>query len=66
MTFSKCPRCKKYSLKEVNESEVIGVTQCVKGNKAIMNRRQYGVKCLLCNYNITKTMIVDSNGHRIA
>jgi hypothetical protein len=54
-------------LKEVNEREVIGLTQCkMTGNKSVMSKKLYGVKCPLCNYSNIKTMFVDSKGHRIA
>jgi hypothetical protein len=64
-----CPKCHKYSLKEVNEREVIGVTTCkMTGNKSVMSKRLFGVKCQLprCNYNNVKTMFFDSRGHRVA
>ena len=67
LTLGKCPKCSKNSLKEVNEREVIGLTQCkATGNKAVLSKRLNGVKCLLCNYNNIKTMFVDSRGHRVA
>jgi Zn ribbon nucleic-acid-binding protein len=50
-----CPKCRKHSLLEVNEREVIGVTQCkMTGNKSVMSKRLFGVKCPLCNYNNTR------------
>ena len=65
--LGKCPKCSKHSLKEVNEREVIGVTTCkMTGNKSVMSKKLYGVKCPLCNYNNVKTMFVDSKGHRVA
>jgi hypothetical protein len=64
--FDRCPKCGHISVKQFDELEVIGVTQCVKGNKAIMKKRQYGIKCLLCNYNNSKIMVVDHHGHRVA
>jgi len=65
--LGKCPKCSKHSLKEVNEREVIGLTQCkTTGNKAVLSKRLNGVKCLLCNYSNIKTMFVDSKGHRVA
>jgi hypothetical protein len=54
-------------LKEVNEREVIGLTQCkMTGNKSVMSKKLYGVRCSLCNYSNIKTMFVDSKDHRIA
>ena len=67
--LGKCPKCSKHSLKEVNEREVIGVTTCkMTGNKSVMSKKLYGVKCLLprCGYSNIKTMFVDSKGHRVA
>jgi hypothetical protein len=65
--LGRCPKCSKHSLKEVNEREVIGLTQCkMTGNKSVMSKKLNGVKCPLCNYNNVKTMFVDSKGHRIA
>jgi hypothetical protein len=65
MTLSKCPRCKHQSLKEINESQVIGITHCAMGKRAVMNRKQFGVKCLLCNYSNLKVNIIDSRGHKV-
>jgi hypothetical protein len=65
--LGKCPKCSKHSLKEVNEREVIGLTQCkMTGNKSVMSKKLNGGKCPLCNYNNVKTMFVDSKGHRVA
>ena len=65
--LGKCPGCSKNSLKEVNEREVIGLTQCkMTGNKSVMSKKLYGVRCSLCNYSNIKTMFVDSKDHRIA
>jgi hypothetical protein len=69
LTLGKCPKCSKHSLKEVNEREVVGLTQCkMTGNKTVLSKRLNGVKCLLpgCNYSNIKTMFVDSKGHRVA
>ena len=69
LTLGKCPKCFKYPLKEVNEREVIGLTQCkMTGNKSVMSKRLDGIKCLLprCGYSNITTMFVDSKGHRVA
>ena len=55
--LGKCPKCYKNSLKEVNEREVIGLTQCkTTGNKSVMSKKVNGVKCLLprCGYSNIK------------
>ena len=65
--LGKCPKCSKRSLKEVNEREVIGLTQCkTTGNKSVRSKKLNGVRCLLCGYNNVKIMFVDFKGHRIA
>jgi predicted nucleic-acid-binding Zn-ribbon protein len=65
--LGKCPKCSKHSLKEVNEREVIGLTQCkMTGNKSVMSKKLHGVRCLLCKYSNINTMYVDSKGHRVA
>jgi hypothetical protein len=62
MTFSKCPKCMHYSIREVNYSSVLGLTQC---RKAVMNKAETGVKCVLCGYTKTTLKIVDSKGNRL-
>jgi hypothetical protein len=51
-----------YSIKEVNDRTVLGLTQC---RKAIMNKMETGVKCFLCGFTKTTLKIVDSKGNRI-
>jgi hypothetical protein len=67
MTFSKCPKCGHKSVKMYDDIQVVGVIQCSKTKRnAIMNRRRYGVKCSLCNYDKSTIMVTDSHGHRVS
>jgi hypothetical protein len=47
MTLTRCPKCKRQSLSEVNESEVFGVSR---NRMHVYNRIEKGTKCLLCGY----------------
>lgn len=64
--IGKCPRCKHHSLMEVKTSNVVGVIQCTKGNKSVVNKIQSGEKCPLCGYSYIETSLIDSKGHRVA
>jgi hypothetical protein len=58
-----CPRCKKQSLKQFSEREIIGVSKC--RTKVVSNIHE-GASCVFCGYHrCSRNEKVDSKGHRV-
>jgi hypothetical protein len=64
MTFLKCPKCGHNSIKQFSDSQVVGVTKCVKGDKVLMIRRKYGYRCMLCTYEKSALEMTNGRDHR--
>jgi hypothetical protein len=54
MTRRACPRCKSHLIKEIEESEVFGVS---KSKMHVYDRIEKGIKCLICGYRNTNSGI---------
>jgi predicted RNA-binding Zn-ribbon protein involved in translation (DUF1610 family) len=64
MTFLKCPKCGYNSIKQFSDSQVVGLTKCVKGDKVLMIRRKNGYRCMLCTYEKSALEMTNSRDHR--
>jgi hypothetical protein len=61
--ISTCPRCKSHLVKEVNESEIFGVSK-TRGH--VYNAMRKGIHCLICGYrDIRFGMALQQKGLKI-